>query len=289
MPPPPVRHDSFDKINFVIDAWTTGCDAPWYIYIETMRPALLTAFITLITFGWDDVLRGFFRPKGLYKRRTGKRKGKFGVRRLHWPEFGNMLGKNLGGMTGVQGARWNSLGKTLWRIDGAMEMVRFYWLVAAIAEDFVFDWTSLLYESYWCQPDAGGNFSFQTLGYNLIRQQDWKLAGFGTEDYENSPPSWGFNSGTTGPNGATITAALKVRKVAAFPPPTSFRVIIWDTQTGDLYGDSGTNDQLVNGAGAAVATGGVPPNKHFQVRAWLEGTPWAEYGDGVVIGVENVQ
>ncbi|KKL13405.1 hypothetical protein LCGC14_2526070, partial [marine sediment metagenome] len=79
-----------------------------------MKPALLAAFITLITFGWDDVLRGYFRPRGLYKRRTGKRKGKF-VRRIpRFPEIGNELGTHLPGASEVKGTKWSNLGKTLW-------------------------------------------------------------------------------------------------------------------------------------------------------------------------------
>ena len=289
MPKPPMDPDSFDKVNFVIDAWVTGCDAPWYIYIETMKPALLTAFITLVTFGWDDVVRGYFRPRGLYKRRTGKRKGKW-VRRIpRFPELGNTLGTKLPGATEVKGVKWNSLGKTLWRIDGVMEVVRFWWLVAAITEDFAFDWTSLLYESYWCQDGPHGQFSFQTIGWFNIHKDNWKLAGFGTKDYERGPPNWAFQSGSTGTVSATVTAALSVKKAPAYPEPESFRVVVRDKFTAKIYCDSGVNDQLVNGGGAAVAMGVLPPFTSFEVRAYMTGPTWALYGEGVVIGVEVLE
>ena len=161
MPRPPIDPDSFDKVNFVIDSWTTGCDAPWYIYIETMKPALLAAFITLITFGWDDVLRGYLRPRGLHPRRTGKRKGKWSRRVPRFPELGDLIGSNIPGAEEVKGKRWSTPMKTLWRIDSAMQAIMFAWLVVEVAEDFAFEWTSLLYESYWCLPDPPGNYNLR--------------------------------------------------------------------------------------------------------------------------------
>ena len=116
MPVPP-DPDYFDKVNFVTDAWTQACEAPWYIYVSTLKPALLAAFITLLTFGWDDVLRGYARPPDRHsRRRSGKRgKGKRrGVRGI--PEMGEAMGRHLPGSTAVKGikrrSRRNSVGGT---------------------------------------------------------------------------------------------------------------------------------------------------------------------------------
>ena len=286
MPRPPIDPDSFDKVNFVIDSWTTGCDAPWYIYIETMKPALLAAFITLITFGWDDVLRGFLRPRGLHPRRTGKRKGKWSRRVPRFPELGEMIGSNIPGAEEVKGKRWSTPLKTLWRIDSAMQAIFFFWLVVDVAEEFAFAWTSLLYESYWCQPDPPGQFSYRTVGYGPIWNSGWKLAGFGTEDYENGPPVWFFNHGDTGAVPAIVTAALRVKQRPPYGPPTSFRVVVWDTSTHTIYADSGTNDEMVDGEIAGVAVGKLSAGTSFEVVAWMEGPPFADYGDGVVLGIE---
>lgn len=289
MPKPPIDPDSFDKVNFVIDAWTTGCDAPWYIYVETMKPALLNAFITLITFGWDDVLRGYLRPKGLYKRRTSKKKRGRGRGIRRFPEVGNELGKHLPGSTNLRSANWSVLGKSLWRIDGVMEQVRFFWLVARITEDFAFEWTSLLYESYWCQPDPPGRFSYRTVGWFVIPNDIWKKPGFGTEDYEETPPTWLFSSGFTGDNPAQVTAALKIKKHPSFDPPTEFTVRVINQATGEVYGETGPAELDAAGEGSVPCFGVVPPNTAFTVRCRMSGTPWALYGEGVVIGTELKQ
>ena len=286
MPKPPIDPDSFDKVNFVIDSWTTGCNAPWYIYVETMKPALLAAFITLITFGWDDVLRGFFRPKGLYKRRTSKRKGKLNRRIPRFPELGNAIGKQLPGATEARGAKWNDFGKTLWRMDGAMESIRFFWLVAAIAEDFAFDWTSLLYESYWCQPDPPGGFSYHTVGGSPLSSGRWWVAGYPFEDWEDGPPAWNLNTGGTGGVTATITAAAKVVPRSLFPPPTSVKCGVRIIGHPEPEFESEFNTEFTDGEGDALVTGALPPGTNFEVVVWMEGTPWANYGAGVVIGQE---
>ncbi len=286
MPRPPIDPDSFDKVNFVIDSWTTGCDAPWYIYIETMKPALLAAFITLITFGWDDVLRGYLRPRGLHPRRTGKRKGKWSRRVPRFPEIGEMIGSTIPGAEEVKGKRWSTPLKTLWRIDSAMQAIFFFWLVVDVAEEFAFAWTSLLYESYWCRPDPPGKFSVQTIGYGVTWRNGWKLAGFGTVDYQHPPPIWFFNHGETATVSATVTAALRCKEYAGGGDPTSFRVVIWDVTAGEVLADSGTNMDLIDGEIVGVASGVLKPGTIFQVRTWMTGPQWALYGAGVVIGVE---
>jgi len=286
MPPPPINPDSFDKVNFVIDAWTTGCDAPWYIYVETMKPALLAAFITLITFGWDDVLRGFLRPRGLHPRRTGKRKGKWSRRVPRFPEIGELIGSNIPGADEVKGKRWSNAAKTLWRIDSAMQAVFFFWLVAEVAEDFAFEWTSLLYQSYWCQEPGLGRFSYNSPGYGTTPPLTWKKMWYGVEDYEEGPPFWTFGTGTTGSVFANVTATVNVKTLPPFPEPQSVRLVVRDKSTQEIYADSGTNDELVNGAGPVVANGVLPPGTAFEVFAWTEAPDFCAIGDGVVIGIE---
>ena len=286
MPRPPIDPDSFDKVNFVIDSWTTGCDAPWYIYIETMKPALLAAFITLITFGWDDVLRGFLRPRGLHPRRTGKRKGKWSRRAPRFPEIGELIGSNIPGAEEVKGKRWSTPMKTLWRIDSALQAIMFAWLVVEVVEDFAFEWTSLLYESYWCQPDPPGKFSVQKLGYEVTWDSGWKLIDFSDVDYKQPPPFWFVTHGETGPAPATITAALRCKARVGEDPPTSLRVVIWNTASHKFYADSGTNTDMVDDEIVGVTSGSLPAGVSFQVVVWMEGTDYADVGAGVVMGLE---
>ncbi len=289
MPVPPIRRDSFDKVNYVIDMWTTGCDAPWYIYIETMKPAALTAFFALLEFGLGDVIRGMFRPKGL-GRRTGKRRGKWARRLPAFPEIGNTIGKNLGTMTGAAGiTTWSAGAKTLWRIDLAMQSALLLWLVADIAEDFVFNWTSLLYESYWCQDDPPGGFSYHSETWGTMGRYVDKKQFYGWFDWERAPPAWGFGSGSTGNNPAIITAVNSFKPFPPLDPPGSVRIWVRDRDNGKVYGDSGTITDIDPISQAAIAMGTIPPNRRFEVRGYMTGPAWCHVGMGAIVGLEILE
>ena len=289
MPKPPVDPGYFDKVNYVIDAWTVACDAPWYIYVETMGPAALEAFITLLTFGWDDVARGFWRPRGLNPRRTGKRKGKWRRRIPRFPELGEEIGKRLPGADKIKGRKWGAGGKWLWRVDTIAQRALFWWLVVDVTIDFAFNWTSLLYETEWCKQSSLGRFSYTSVGYDNIPNGQWKLVGYGTEDYEFPFPAWVVNRGATGSNPATITAALDFKKHPAFPPPLTWQMRIVASVGGKIYAENGPEDADSDGNLRMPLSGIVPANTAFEVHAFMTGTPFALYGEGVVMGIEIVE
>jgi len=286
MAKPPIDPDSFDKINYVIDSWSTGCDAPWYIYIETMKPAALEAFIVLISFGWADVLRGRLRPKGL-GRRTSKRKGRWNRKIPAFPEIGNTIGKNLPFAEQLEDyVKWGTKTRFLWRIDNLVQMGLFWWLVADVVEDFAFNWTSLLYESYWCQPDPPGAFSYTFTGPGAEPGGTWNLPAFPTEDYERPFPSWGFNNGTTGDRPAQITAAYRISKHPSFDPPGSLTVRIVAKLTGQVLAESFDDNTAGASEMSLPVSGLVPPNTVFEVRVFVAGTFAYVEDDGVVMGLE---
>lgn len=286
MPKPPIDPEGFDKINFIIDSWVTGCDAPWYIYIETMKPAAMEAFIVLITFGWADVLRGALRPKGL-GRRTSKRKGRWNKRIPAFPEVGNTIGKHLPFAEQLEDfVHWGSKTRNLWRIDNAIQAGLFFWLVADVAEDFVFNWTSLLYETHWCREPRLGNFSYSQGGLATKVGNIWWQQAFGIEDYNNGPPSWGFLRGSSGPTGATIVSSATFKPFGSFTPADNCKVRIIDIDDRDaMYiGDSDLKD--VNGVIKVVSKANIPPNHQFEVSSWHDGW-FMDVGLGVVAGTAN--
>ncbi len=285
MPTPPEDPGYYDQVNYVIDAWARPCNAPWYIYIETLKPALLEAFIMFISFGFGDVARGFLRPKGLGGRRTSKRKGKWAKRIPRWPEIGNMIGRNLPFSEQLDDFRWNCGNKTLWRIDGVSQKFLFYWLVTDITIDFAFNWTSLLYETIWCQQAHKGRFSWQTDGLHLIPAGVWLRIGFTEKDYEFPFPNWVILFGNTGANGAIICAAVSFKAVLGQDPATSYQVRVVEKDTGVEFYNSGVMPALPDGKLACPLNGTVPPNTQYEVQAMHDGG-WAYYHDGVVIGME---
>jgi len=286
MPVPPKDPDFFDKTNYVIDAWTQPCDAPWFIYIETMKPAALKAFITLLTFGWDDVARGFFRPRGLYQRRTGKRKGKWRRAIPRFPEIGEEIGKRLPGADEVKGKKWGCLVNSMWRIDSKLQQGLFWWLVADVTNDFAFEWTSLLYETVWCQASDLGRFAWHNTGTGAIPGGVWKLFGAFTKDYQEAPPTWVGTRGQTGSLPCTVAAASDIETRPPFNPPTSFRIVIWNRDTDEPFRDFDPCQLEAPGDGSACAMATVPPNTNFDVRMFMDGTNFANTLNGIVTASE---
>jgi len=248
----------------------------------------LEALITLLTFGWDDVLRGFARPRGLgARRRTGKKRkgGRPGVR--GFPEIGEMLGRHIPGSDTVKGIRWSDGLKTLWRIDTVVQAALFAWLVADVTADFAFNWTSLLYETRWCKDSSRGRFSWQKGGRELVSPGIWNEINYSLEDYQFPFPNWIRNFGNTGVKGATISFSIDWQPWNPAAPPTSYSSRLIDKATGDVYSETGPTLADVDGKAVHVISADVPGNRQFGVEGFAEGN-WAYAQDGAIIGIANL-
>ncbi len=278
----------FDKVNYVIDAWSCPCEAPWYIYVETLKPALLTAFITLATFGWDDVARGYFRPRGL-GRRTSKRGGRGkggGGRSRGIPEFGDMIGKNLPGADEVKGEQWSRLGKTIWRIDTLLQQGLFWWLVADVTVDLAFNFTSVLYETVWCQAAGEGRFSYSREDLHATFGGSWFGVRYPDQDYEQLPCFWILQSGATGTADAMVAASVNWETFPGEPPPTGMQIRIINAFTGKVYHESPPGEALDDGTMPDFVSGVVPSGVTFNVQTRHTGTI-AGYRKGFVTCMAN--
>lgn len=284
MPTPPKNPEGFDKVNYVIDSWVNACDAPWYIYIETLKPAALEALIVLVSFGWADVARGLLRPKGT-GRRTSKRKGKWAKRIPAFPEVGNTIGKHLPFAEQVEDfTNWGTKGRYLWRIDNAMQAGLFMWLVYDVAEDFIFNWTSLLYETEWCKQSGNGRFSMQNTGWPLKSAGSWWKEGYNVRDYQYAPPGWMFNSGYTGSYPCTVAAAVAWERWGLTPPPTNCTLRIAHDATDFVFAQTEASDTDPDGTLTQTIAGTVPANTPFKVQTYHDGS-WCHVGRGAVMAI----
>jgi len=282
----PLNPENFDKVNYVIKAWARPCEAPWYIYIETLKPALLTAFITLITFGWDDVARGYFRPRGL-GRRTGKRgKGRGGRRTGGLPELGDLVGKNLPGADEIKDQKWSNLGKTLWRIDSLVQLGLFFWLVAEVTEDLAFNWTSVLYETVWCQASTLGRFSYRRDDFLTVPGNRWWAVSFDIKDYEFPMPNWTVTHGSSGGSGAIVGAAMSIKPRFPDDEATHLSIRISEQDTLKVFAETGPGETKPGGLMDIPVSGSVPRNTSFIVEVFHDAA-FALIGNGFVTGMQE--
>ena len=281
----PLDPDELDKVNYIIAAWSRPCEAPWYMYVEAFKPAALAAFITLITFGWDDVARGYFRPRGLNMRRTGKRKGKWRRRIPRFPELGELIGENIPGADEQKGKQWNAAGKALWRIDTVLQQGLFWWLVADVTLDFAFDFTSVLYDSYWCRDQDLGRFSARKTNIGTAPAGFGFRASTNVMDYIHPPPTWTHAQGTAGSRSVAVAAAFDFK---AFTPgllPTGFSVRIREELSGKIIAENTNAPARPDGTLSVPVSGEIGPGVTFIVEIKAEGFT-GRYFDGVVMGSE---
>jgi len=144
--------------NGIVRLIENTCEDPWTLYVECAFEPLGDAFLTLLTFGMDDIMRGFFRPtKALRSSRHGRR-GRKGGRGKGIPEIGDTIGskvekKTTGGFFSerpvTQGVRM------LWVVDGVVQRGLWWWLIFDVLNDFFFDWATAIMESHEdddCEP-----------------------------------------------------------------------------------------------------------------------------------------
>lgn len=145
------------RANTVVEFFDFSCSGDWYVYLETLVPPVGNLFLALLDFGWDDVVRGYFRPVGLRARWKFRPAGKKGKRpKLEIPEIGELIGSHLPGSKWFKGLKLATPLRWLWRIDGIAQRALWYWMVVDLAADFVATWTTGLFTNQRCWASDGG-------------------------------------------------------------------------------------------------------------------------------------
>lgn len=164
MPPPTsdyVRdsyfHQKLKQVNGIIRFVEDPCSAPWSVYARCLWPAVGHLALALLMFGFDDVVRGYFRPHGIYShKRTGRRRARSRMSRAARagiPEIGEMIGHNLPGASVIKGRGVSTKVAMLWAFDGVLQRIMFWWMILDVTTEFGFEWTTCIAESRECQLD----------------------------------------------------------------------------------------------------------------------------------------
>lgn len=229
-----------DKVNFIEDFVQNPCDVPFLLYAKAAYKPAGKALLSLLSFGMDDVARGFFRPKGLRSGRHGRkgrsaRKGRGKKRIGSIPEIGEEIGKRIPGARKA-GDPVEDAAKMLWKVDGVIQRGFYYWMIADVTTTFFYDWASAIVDA---RPDQCGQeprFYRRVPEFGGVGVQPWwplqatELVWW--EDIQGSntganlgPGLWNVVVAATvhgSQTAATHTAQLFVRVDLAFSNPRSF-------------------------------------------------------------------
>jgi len=142
--------DYLKGFNGIVRLIENTCDDPWTVYVESAFPALGQAFLTIIAFGMDDVMRGYFRPtkslRSLRHGRRGRKGGKKGPKGI--PEVGETIGKKLPGADHFRNRPVVQGVKMLWVVDNVVQRGLWYWLIFDVINNFFYDWATAIMESH---------------------------------------------------------------------------------------------------------------------------------------------
>jgi len=205
MPTPPAP-GFFKKVNYVVDFVLDPCHAPILVYAELAIVPFGDLVLAWLTFGWDDVARGFFRPTKAMRRTRSFRRGKRPPGRGRVVGFlrkvpgigddvGNWVGKKIPGHSELAGRSISQGEKFLWITDGLVQRLLLWWLIIDILSDFFYEWATLIDASEFCLAQTDGTMYYDGPGIALSPHTDWGATGAPIEHWTEGPITWNVTSG----------------------------------------------------------------------------------------------
>ena len=245
MPRPP---GIIDRVNYVIESLNNPCNAPWAVYLETAGPAALDALIALVCFDFLDIIRWLFRPAGIRSgRHLGRgRRGKKRPRRAGLP---TRALRKLPGVSALQNRKVTNGVRTLWVIDGIGQRLLWWWLVIDVATGFLYNWTSAVRKTEFCQmADSGGAALNTGPPGGVLAIQGWQGVAYQNDAYQRGAVSINQGGGSVGPGRYQVVASYQMQNLTQATTQCGLRIII-GTAAGS--GPQGESFASLNGGGQA--------------------------------------
>lgn len=239
------------QMNVILHMAEFSCNGDFWLYVETLLPAVGELWILIFDFEWDDVARGWLRPSGIRTRwkfrpgKKGKRGGKKGGK-LELPEWGELVGSKLPCPLWLRGIMASKPFKWLWRIDGILQRGLFYFMVVDVAKDFAYTWSSGLLRARGCWENAAG----------------WIYGGPGTVSF----PA----------DGGVYSSGLPMPRVSGGAlPPSGFPLVIPPGRTAEML----------------FALGGHQPvvGKVTSAECWIELSDGRRLGGNGAVDADNFE
>lgn len=226
----PIFGDVWRGQNAVVEFYEFGCFPPYEVWLRTLLPALGEFIFGLLSFGYGDILRGYFRPNSIrglsrlnrskLKRAGSKANARAGGKsRFTIPEVGNEIGKRLPASDFFRGRKVTNTEMYFWRIDGVIQRGLWYWLVADLTADFLVNWTTAIMESEECSPKGTFALGIHVNNENFTNVGVWRFSASWALDYEDPPDFWEGGSIIVIPDGqqAVITVTSKFKQFNGTP------------------------------------------------------------------------
>jgi hypothetical protein len=156
-----------ERIGAISRFLAEQCNAPWTAIGDVLPGAAKDPVISLVTFGLDDVLRGYFRPKGLKGPRKFRRRQRW-YNRPTIPEIGEEIGKRLPYVEEVKGRSFGTAEKFLWIADGAMQRALYYVMIFDVVLDTWYNSVIALQKMGYCSTPTPPKASRGPWNFRLL-------------------------------------------------------------------------------------------------------------------------
>lgn len=256
------------KLSFVRLFVANGCETTLMVYLETGGKALDNLFMSLLSFGMDDIVRSIFRPQGLRSKRHGRKGRKGGKGNPAIPEVSDMIADRVPGKEQLHKRSVSDGVKHLWQLDGIGQRLLYNVMIVNLVTDFAFDWQSgiVQHEDSDCSGIAR---MLRNDGANLIGNQPF----FGTISVDDLVFIQGLVTGGSGfqdvPEGTYLcTFSMKVKNNGSMFTEPQCRIGTdndalggWGYSSRPILGSQSTGELLAS----ATITG--PVTIRWQARA----------------------
>jgi len=274
----------FDQVNYIKKFISNPCDAPWTVYLELFFPAFGKAILTILTFGMDDVMRGYFRPKGVrgpWHRRKG-RKGKARFRGI--PEIGEAVGSHLPGAESVRGRSVTHGVKHMWMVDGVLQRVLWYWLLVDVVVTGLFEWTSMINKTEFCTLGFPNALAAHGSGGSAIPIVGWGALTLPDIDYLRGATTWNVSTGSVPAGEYQVAVGLKFTNIG----PNQTKVILGIFPTPIPVNPYDISEEVVIpilGSGEAIASAEITGPASFTIL-WKSFSSTVVGNDGFVMALQ---
>jgi hypothetical protein len=181
------------KVATISQFMSEQCETPWSSIVNVLPKAAYRPVVGLLSFGLDDVARGFFRPRGLKPARKFRTRQRWYARPTI-PELGEEIGKRLYGANEIKGRAFGSVEKFAWLADGVIQRALYYAMVFDAVLDTWYNSVLALRKQGYCSTPNPPKAAWGPRGWFMITPLDgWALDGLPLPGYNFvGPPTSGI-------------------------------------------------------------------------------------------------
>lgn len=150
---------TLNRIEFLVE---NPCEANFAVYAETFLPAAGNAILVLLTPTPEEILEEYLDPKAGRKKprrkfrgkpRRMRARGRFHRRRWPggFPDPDGSIAKRIPGASFFNGRKGTLPEQIFWRGINVADRFLWYWLVIDVTDDLIYNWSSGIMESRFCQ------------------------------------------------------------------------------------------------------------------------------------------